>query len=187
MEIKECIETRRSVRRYTDEPIPRETVLEIVRLASFAPSWKNTQTPRYMIVTDRQLMERIADECVLGFQYNTQTLTRCTALAVQSVVTNISGMEKDGSASTSKGSTWEVFDAGISAQTFCLAAHSLGVGTCIMGIFDDEKIAAQIGLPENQRVSALIAMGVPAETPSMPRRREASELVRFLDGRGDER
>ena len=180
MDIKECIETRRSVRRFTEEAIPRETILEILRLTSFAPSWKNTQTPRYTIVTDKSVMERIAEECVLGFQYNTRTLTRCSALAVQSVVTNISGMEKDGSATTSKGSTWEVFDAGISAQTFCLAAHALGVGTCIMGIFDDEKIAAQIGLPEGQRVSALIAMGYPAETPVMPRRHEAAELVRFL-------
>ena len=180
MEIQECIETRRSIRRFTEEPIPRETILEIVRLASFAPSWKNSQTPRYTIVTDKQIMERIANECVLGFHYNTQTLTRCSALAVQSVVTNISGMEKDGSSTTSKGSTWEVFDAGISAQTFCLAAHSLGIGTCIMGIFDDGKVAAQIELPENQRVSALIAMGYPDETPNMPRRREVSELVRFL-------
>jgi len=180
MDINECIEGRRSVRSFTDVPVPRETVLEIVRLASFAPSWKNTQTARYTVVTDREIMERIADECVLGFHYNTRTLTRCTALAVQSVVTNISGMEKDGSPTTSRGSTWEIFDAGISAQTFCLAARSLGVGTCIMGIFDDKKIAAQIGLPESERVSALIAMGYPAETPAMPRRKDVSELVRSL-------
>lgn len=180
MEIKECIETRRSVRRFTGEPIPQDTIREIVRLASYAPSWKNTQTSRYTIVTNKQIMEKIAGECVLGFHYNTQTLTRCSALAVQSVVTNISGMEKDGTATTSKGSSWEVFDAGISAQTFCLAAHALGIGTCIMGIFDDEKIAGEIDLPENQRVSALIALGYPAETPSMPRRKDVSELVRFL-------
>lgn len=180
MEIKECIETRRSVRRFTEEPIPPETIREIIRLTSCAPSWKNTQTPRYTIVTNKQIMERIADDCVLGFHYNTQTLTRCSALAVQSVVANISGMEKDGTATTSKGSAWEVFDAGISAQTFCLAAHALGVGTCIMGIFDDEKIAGEIDLPENQRVSALIALGYPAETPNMPRRKDVSELVRFL-------
>ena len=180
MEIKECIETRRSVRRFTEEPIPQETIREIIRLASYAPSWKNTQTPRYTIVTNKQIMERIAVGCVLGFHYNTQTLAHCSALAVQSVVTNISGMEKDGTATTSKGSSWEVFDAGISAQTFCLAAHGQGIGTCIMGIFDDEKIAGEIDLPENQRVSALIALGYPAEAPNMPRRKDVSELVRFL-------
>ena len=181
MDIKECIETRRSVRHFTGEPVSQEVIREIIRLASFSPSWKNTQTPRYTIVTDKQVIERIANDCVLGFHYNTKTLTRCTALAVQSVVTNISGMEKDGTSTTSKGSTWEVFDAGISAQTFCLAAHSLGIGTCIMGIFDDEKIAARIGLPEGEQVSALIAMGYPDEDSKMPPRLEVSEIVRFLD------
>ena len=181
MDIKECIETRRSVRRFAGEAIPRETILEIIRLTSFAPSWKNTQTPRYTIVTDKGIIERIAEGCVLGFQYNTQTLSRCSALAVQSVVANISGRERDGSATTSKGSAWEMFDAGISAQTFCLAAHALGVGTCIMGIFDEDKIAARIDLPAGQRVSALIAMGYPDEMPKTPRRKDAAELVRFLD------
>lgn len=180
MELRECVETRRSVRRFTDEPVSDETIREIVRLASYAPSWKNTQTARYTIVRDRALMERIAEECVLGFSYNTKTLTRCTALAVQSVVTNIAGMEKDGTATTSKGNAWEVFDAGISAQTFCLAARDLGIGTCILGIFDEEKIAPLIALPEGQRVSALIAMGHPAEEPVMPKRKEVSDLVRFL-------
>lgn len=180
MDFTECVESRRSVRQFTDEPLSRETILEIVRLASFAPSWKNTQTVRYTIVTDRERMEKIASECVLGFQYNTQTLTRCTALAVQSVVTHVAGVEKDGSYTTSKGSAWEVFDAGVSAQTFCLAARSLGVGTCIMGIFDETKIAPLADLPENQKVSALIAMGYPGETPKAPRRKDPEELVRFL-------
>ncbi len=180
METKQCIETRRSVRRFTDEEISRGTIEEIVRLASRAPSWKNTQVVRYTIVTDPAVKEQIAAECVLGFQYNTHTIPACKALAVQSVVMNISGKERDGSDTTTKGSDWEVFDAGISAQTFCLAAHDMGVATCIMGIFDEDKIAPLIGLPEGQKVSALIAMGYPDEEPEMPRRKEVEKLVRFL-------
>lgn len=180
MEFTECLQGRRSVRRFTEEPIDRETLAEIVRLASFSPSWKNTQTVRYTVVTDRALMERIAAECVLGFSYNTKTIARCAALAVQSVVAHVAGVERDGSFTTSKGAEWEVFDAGVSAQSFCLAAHSLDVGTCILGIFDEALIAPLIGLPEGERVTALIAMGRPAETPPMPRRKPADELVRFM-------
>jgi len=180
MDIKECIETRRSVRRFADEPIPRDTILEIVRAASFSPSWKNTQVVRYTVVTDRTVMEKIASECVLGFAYNTKTLSACPALAVQSVVTGRSGAEKDGSFTTAKGSDWEVYDAGISAQTFCLAAHALGVGTCILGIFDEDKVAPLIGLPAGERITALIATGYPAETPKAPPRKAAEDLVRFL-------
>lgn len=180
MDFTECLTTRRSVRRFTEEPIARETVEQIVRLASFSPSWKNSQTARYTVVTDRALMERIAAGCVMGFSYNTQTITRCAALAVQSVVTHVAGVEKDGSFTTSKGAEWEVFDAGISAQSFCLAAHELGVGTCILGIFDEALVAPQIGLPAGERVTALIAMGRPAEEPPMPRRKPVDELLRFI-------
>ena len=92
-----------------------------------------------------------------------------------------SGFEKDGSYSTSKEDRWEHFDAGIATQTFCLAACEKGVGTVILGIFDEEKVARAISLPEGQKVAALIAMGYPeGESPAVPRRKEAEELVSFI-------
>ncbi len=180
MDVKDCIQGRRSIRRYTRQPIARETVEQIVALASFAPSWKNTQIARYTIVTDRTVIEKIANECVLGFTHNAGILLGCNTLAVQSVVTRHSGYERDGSFSTGKGTHWESFDAGIAAQTFCLAAHEFGVGTCILGIFDDQKVAEAIGLPSTQAVSCLIPMGYPAETPAAPPRKSAGELLRYL-------
>jgi nitroreductase len=91
-----------------------------------------------------------------------------------------SGFERDGSCTTSKGSDWEMFDAGIAAQTFCLAANEKGLGTCIMGIFDDAAVAEAINLPEGQKVGALIAIGYPAEEPAAPARKEVEQLVQFL-------
>ena len=180
MELREAILSRRSIRRFTDQPIERETIERIVAAAAYAPSWKNTQITRYTVVTDKALLERIAEECVLGFAGNTAILKNCAALAVQSVIKGRSGYERDGSFTTAKGDRWESFDAGISAQTFCLAAHELGVGTCILGIFDDEKLGEAVGIPEGQTVTALIPMGYAAETPKAPRRKDVSELVRFL-------
>jgi hypothetical protein len=55
-------------------------------------------------------------------------------------VTGRCGYERDGSFSTPKGDRWEMFDAGIAAQTFCLAAHEMGLGTVIMGVFDENKV-----------------------------------------------
>ncbi len=52
----------------------------------------------------------------------------------------MSGYEHDGTFSTPQNDRWEVFDAGIATQTFCLAAHAKGVGSVILGIFDEEKI-----------------------------------------------
>ncbi|MBE7009265.1 MAG: nitroreductase family protein [Ruminococcaceae bacterium] len=180
MDMKECIQNRRSIRRYTRQQITRETLEQIVGLAAYAPSWKNSQIARYTFVTDRAVIEKIANECVLGFTHNSGIILNCNVLAIQSIVLKHSGYERDGSFSTGKGTHWESFDAGISAQTFCLAAHDFGVGTCILGIFDDQKVAEAINLPSTQSVSCLIPMGYPAENPAAPARKSAGELARFI-------
>ena len=180
MDARECIQGRRSIRRYTRQPIARETIEQIIALASYAPSWKNTQIARYTVVTDRAVIEKIANECVLGFAHNAGILLCCNALVIQSVLVKRSGYERDGSFSTGKGTHWESFDAGIAAQTFCLAAHEFGVGTCILGVFDDAKVAETISLPSTQAVSAMISMGYPAENPAAPARKSAGELVRYI-------
>lgn len=180
MQTIDCIKTRRSVRAFKEEKIPHEVINEVVEAASFAPSWKNTQTVRYIVIEDRALIEKLADECVLGFEYNSRTMKKAPALIVVTTIGKRSGYERDGTFSTSKGSHWESFDAGVAAQTFCLAAHEKGLGTVIMGIFDEQKTALAIDLPEGQSVSALISTGYPAESPAAPKRKSVEELVRYI-------
>lgn len=180
MEALKCIETRRSIRKFTDQKPEKELMEKVVKAASFAPSWKNTQVARYTVVENADIKEEIAREGVLGFQYNANTIQGAAELVVVSMVHGRSGFERDGSFSTSKEDRWEVFDAGIATQTFCLAAHEYGLGTVIMGIFDESKIAEIIKLPENEKVAAIIAIGYPAEEPAAPKRKEVSELLRFM-------
>ena len=80
MEALECIKTRRSVRRFTEEPVTPEQVAEVVAAAAYAPSWKNTQIARYILVEDAQKREKIASDCVLDFTYNANTLSHAPAL-----------------------------------------------------------------------------------------------------------
>ena len=180
MNTTDCIKTRRSIRNYKEEQIPQDVIKEVVEIARFAPSWKNTQIARYYVVQTPELKQKIAESCVMGFTYNTGTLTKAPALVVVAYVEKRSGFERDGSCTTSKGSDWEMFDAGIATQTFCLAANEKGLGTCIMGIFDDKAVAEAINLPEGQKVGALIAVGYPAEEPAAPARKEVEQLVQFL-------
>ena len=179
MEAMECIKTRRSCRKFKEEVVPHEVLGTIVGAAAYAPSWKNTQITRYIVVEDREKIEKIATDCVLGFEYNTKTIRNCADLVVVTMVKNRSGYEKDGSYTTSKEDRWEMFDAGIATQTFCLAAHEQGVGSVIMGIFDETKIAEVIDVPEGQQVAALIAIGYPVFEPEAPKRKEVSELLSF--------
>ncbi len=91
-----------------------------------------------------------------------------------------SGFERDGSPSTSKGSHWESFDAGIATQTLCLAAYEEGLGTVIMGIYDEAKVIEVAKIPEGQRVSAMVAIGYADESPAMPKRKSADEITTFV-------
>lgn len=177
MELKNCIETRRSVRRFTNEPVAEETLRELIRLASYAPSWKNTQTVRWVALTDRAVMQTLADGPVLGHAGNRDVIESCPMLLVETCITGRSGFERDGSYSTPKGDRWEMFDAGIAAQTLCLAAHDMGLGTVIMGAVDTVAVAKVIGLDETRTVSCLIAVGYPAQQPLMPKRKSVDELL----------
>ena len=180
MNTVDCIKTRRSVRNYTSGNVSKEVIEEIIDLARFAPSWKNTQIARYYVVQEESLKKQIADECMMGFTFNTNTLHKAAAIVVLAYVEKRCGYERDGSFSTAKGDRWEMFDAGIAAQTFCLAAHEKGLGTCIMGIFDEAEVAKAVSLPEGQKVGAVIALGYPADAPQAPVRKETEDLVKFL-------
>jgi nitroreductase len=179
MELIEAIKTRRSIRKYTDEMVPREVIKEIVEAAAYAPSWKNTQTAGYVCIEDKAVIDAIAADATLGFALNAKTLGRAKQIIALTKNDGISGFEKDGSFSTSKESGWEMFDAGIAAQTFCLAAWEKGVGSVIIGLFDDKKVGELAGIPDGKTVTALIAIGYPAFTPDTPPRKNVEELLSF--------
>lgn len=143
------------------------------------PSWKNTQIARYVLVEDRTTIDKMAEEMVLDFKLNEKTLKNCPAVMVLTYVTGRSGYERDGSFSTPKEADFEMFDAGIAAQTFCLAAWERGVGTVITGYFDEEKITRLLNLPENQKVGCVIGLGYPDEEPAAPKRKSVEDLLTY--------
>lgn len=180
MDTMTCINTRRSVRRFLDQPVPREVIAGAVRLAQMAPSWKNTQTVRYIWVDDRELKNRLAEQAVMGFRKNTDNLLSAPGMMIVATVHGISGYEADGTPTTGKGSHWESFDAGLAVQTLCLALHDCGLGSVIMGLYDPQKIAEQVGLAEDQQISCILAVGYPAEGPhGKAVRKPLEEVLQF--------
>ena len=95
------------------------------------------------------------------------------------VIKNRCGYERDGSFTTPRKDTWQMYDAGVASQSFCLAAYEQGVGSVILGIFDQDRITSLLQLPEDRELVALIPIGYPDETPEAPRRKPVSELLSF--------
>ena len=179
MDAVTMIKERRSVRKFKNEKVNRELMKEIVDVARWAPSWGNFQVARYTLVDDPQLIKRLGTEGVNDFVYNVNTLKDAKGVAVLSFVKGKSGKLEGDEYATSKASVWEVFDAGLACQTFCLAAHEKGIGTVIMGVINDNEISGIVGLPEEETVAALIVYGNPDETPAATPRKPVDEILRF--------
>ena len=162
--------SRRSIRQFTDQPIDHDVLAEIIETASFSPSWKNTQIVRYIAI-EGDLKAKIAKECTDMFPGNGKIMDAAPILIAVTVIKNRCGYERDGSFSTSKGTHWQSYDAGLAGEAFCLAAWEKGLGTVIMGIFEEAKVKEALQIPETESVSALIALSYPEEVPEAPKRK----------------
>ncbi len=177
------LKNRRSVRKYKDVIVEREVMDKIFEATRFAPSWANYEIARYTCITDPDKIAALITDGVKGFVYNIKTLKEAKNVMVLSFVKGKSGkldLTKPEYATAQEGS-WEIFDAGIACQTFCLAAHAYGVGTCIMGVIDNDGIAKVANLPEDETVGALIVYGYPDGDVPTTTRKEVAELVRYID------
>lgn len=182
MNAKELITTRRSIRKYTDEIVNPELMNQIMEMTKFAPSWCNFQVARYTFVTNPETISSIMENGVHGFTYNVKTLKYAKNIAILSYVTGKSGkldLRKD-EYTTSKDADWEMFDAGIACQTFCLSAHAHGIATCVMGVIDDSTISEIINLPEGETVAAVIAYGHPNEEVEPTPRKSIDDITRYI-------
>ncbi len=178
MTAKDCIKERRSIRKFKADPVDHALLSEIIETASYAPSWKHTQITRYIAV-EGELKDKVAAQCTAAYPKNGEIIAQAPLLIAVTYIKGRSGFERDGSYSTNREGSWQMFDAGIAAQTFCLAAWDKGLGSVIMGIFDEEKAASLLNVPEERDVVALIPVGYPDEAPNAPRRKPVEELLSF--------
>ncbi|MFA9375447.1 MAG: nitroreductase family protein [Lachnotalea sp.] len=172
----ECIKSRRSVREFSEQKISHNILEQIVDAASFSPSWKNTQISRYVAIEDDKIKQRIA-EC--AHVHNSEIINSAETIIVVTFIKNRCGFERNGSFTTKRGDAWQMFDIGIATQTFCLAAHELGVSSVILGVFDHEEVAKVIELSEEREVGAIIAIGYEKEHPTAPKRKTVEELLLY--------
>ena len=177
MKATECIKGRRSIRKYKNDKIDHSVLEAIISNASFSPSWKNTQITRYIAIEDPSIIQKIADDFTPEF--NANIIRQAPVLMAVTFIKGRCGFERDGSFSTNKGDRWQMFDVGAACQTFCLAAHDAGLGTVIMGLWDEQGITELLEIPETQELAALIAIGYPDIEPEAPKRKSIEDLLSY--------
>ena len=80
---------------------------------------------------------------------------------------------------TTKFGDWLLYDLGIATQSLCLTAHSLGLGSVVVGLFDHDAAAKVVGLPEGYELVSLLPVGYPDQAPKAPPRKEISQFVHY--------
>jgi nitroreductase len=152
-----AVASRREVREYDGRPLPEEAVGRILEAGRVAGSSRNRQARRFVAVTDRALIERLA-----GTVYNPSNLLG--AALVVAVVTR------------GKGPTG--FDAGRAAQNMMLVAWSEGIGSCPNGTRDPDACGAALEVGDVEQVATLISLGYPAHARNAERRTPEAWLAR---------
>lgn len=176
MDLNTCIAERRSIRKYQDKPVSKETITQLIEAAIKAPSWKNSQVSRYYVVDTKENVQAFAP-CLAEF--NQKNIENAGAIIVSTVVKNRSGFERDGSYSTHLKDGWQYFDNGMAVQNIVLTAHDLGLGSLVMGIYDADKVREFFQIPETEEVVAVISVGYADISPEMPKRKTVEDITTF--------
>jgi nitroreductase len=173
-ELMSIVKGRRSIRRYQEKQIPGEHVQQLLDSIRWSPSWANTQCWEVVVVKDGSVKEKLK-ECLHPTNPAQKAMVEAPVVFALCARLKSSGFYKG--EVTTKFGDWFMFDLGVAAQSLCLAAHELGLGTVIVGLLDHEKTKKVLEVPEGVEVVALVPAGYPAKDSPAPRRRETAEFT----------
>ena len=160
------------------DPIDDETLGKVLEAARWAPSWKNTQCWRFVVVRDKNTRSEVAG-CMIsgrsGENPSANVIRQAPILIIACAELGKSGLNA-GDFATDKGD-WYMCDVALAMQNLVLEAHSLGLGTVHLGLFDAQKVAKILEVPGNYCVVAMTPLGYPDETPGTVPRKELTEIV----------
>jgi nitroreductase len=163
MTVIEAIRKRYSCRAYQDRPVEQEKLDRVFEAARLAPSAKNLQDWRFVVVTDKQARRRLAEAA-----NNQMFLEDAGAIIVAC---------SDSTHVMRCGQPIAPIDVAIALEHIALQATELGLATCWIGSFYPEKVRAVLDIPADIAVIELMALGYPADQPKEPKREPLERIL----------
>ncbi|TVQ37548.1 MAG: nitroreductase [Spirochaetaceae bacterium] len=167
MTVMEAIQNRRSERSFLHKPVERDKLERILEAARLAPSARNQQEWRILVVTDAEIRQALADAAGgQRFVGDAPMVLVCCA-------------ETDHRMMRCGLKAYPI-DVAIAIDHMTLAAVELGLGTCWVGRFDSDAVRRACGIPSDIEVVQLLTLGYPDDrSPSVKNRKPLDEIVRF--------
>ena len=151
---------RQSVRKYSVKLVERNKIDEIIEASRIAPSASNSQPWKIIIVDDPKIKNEVAEATfnkTVSFNKFTSMAPALAVIVIEKprLITQIGGLLKN--------REFPLIDIGIVAEHFCLKATELGLGTCMMGWFDEKRIKSLLDIPISKRIGLVISLGYPSK------------------------
>ena len=167
MDVMEAIKKRYSVRSYQDRVVETEKLDSVLEAARLAPSASNKQEWRFVVVRDKNIRQRLMqaakDQAFVG---QAPVVVACCAKTDSHVMTC--------------GQQCYPVDVAIAIEHMALKATEEGLGTCWVGAFYEDKVKEILGIPQDIRIVALLALGYPVKLrPSPKDRLRLKEIVMY--------
>jgi nitroreductase len=176
-ELLRLFETRQSVRAYSDKPVDKEKLMRCIEAARLAPSASNAQPWKFIVIDDPDMKNAVA-ESIAGKMIPINHFTRQAPVLI-GIVRERSNLSSS-IGQFIKRKEYQPIDIGIASIQFCLQATVEGLGTCMLGWFDERKIKRQLKIPRGKQLELMITVGYPASNEiRMKRRKETSEILSF--------
>jgi nitroreductase len=167
---------RQSDRKYSNKPIEKEKLVRIVEAGRMSPSANNEQAWKFIVVTEPDLLSKTAEAA-------TAKLLKMNSFVAQAPVQIILVRESPNFSSkigaAIKNKDYSLIDIGIAAENICLQAMAEGIGSCMIGWFDERRIKKLLGIPRSKRVELIITLGYSLSEKREKRRKPAEETVSY--------
>jgi nitroreductase len=172
----DLITSRQSDRKYSHKPVEKEKLERIIEAGRMAPSACNAQPWKFVVVTDPGLVLKIAEAA-------SAKLIGMNSFVVQAPVILVIVREKANMSSkvgsTIKNKDYSLIDIGIATENICLQAKAEGIGSCIIGWFDEKLIRKLLDIPRSKRVELIITLGYSLSEQREKRRKPSEETVSY--------
>lgn len=175
-DLLELIISRQSDRKYSDKPVEKEILDRIVEAGRMAPSACNAQPWKFIVVNEPKLVASVALASSAKLIGMNSFVSEAPVIIV--IVREKSNMSSKVGA-TIKRKDYSLFDIGIATENMCLQAEAEGLGSCIIGWFDERIIRKLLSIPKSKRVELIITIGYSLSSQREKRRKPSEETVSY--------